>query len=250
MVTVSLSYGPQFPSNQPLNSHPGSGPRNRNVRAVQFQGGGIMKFLIGTVVLALLASSPLYGQDPDKEKDKPKPAQQEPKPKEEPKKAPEKDKQQEQQAHKPQQDAAKKQEQRAAKEQQDAQKQAQKQQEKNEKAQEQTDKDRTRQEHKAQEQARRQEANPSQAQRDGGARNVRRIDERTFHSHFGREHTFHVERRDDRRFHYGGYWFEYTEAWPADWSYDDDVYVDEIDGEYYLIDPVHPGIRIVVIVVG
>jgi hypothetical protein len=48
----------------------------------------------------------------------------------------------------------------------------------------------------------------------------------------------------------GGYWFEYTDPWPGDWSYDDDVYVDEIDGEYYLIDPVHPGIRVFVIVVG
>jgi hypothetical protein len=58
-----------------------------------------------------------------------------------------------------------------------------------------------------------------------------------------------VERRDDRRFRYSGYWFEFAEPWPADWSYDDDVYVDDIDDEYYLIDPVHPGIRILVYVV-
>ena len=40
----------------------------------------------------------------------------------------------------------------------------------------------------------------------------------------------------------------YNDPWPTEWSYDDEVYVDEIDGEYYLIDPVRPGLRILVIV--
>jgi hypothetical protein len=46
-----------------------------------------------------------------------------------------------------------------------------------------------------------------------------------------------------------GYWFELIDPWPADWSYSDDCYIDYIDEEYFLIDPVHPGIRIAVIVV-
>jgi hypothetical protein len=58
-----------------------------------------------------------------------------------------------------------------------------------------------------------------------------------------------VERRDDRRFNYGGYWFQYSDSWPSGWSYDDDVYIDQVDDDYYLIDPVHPGVRIIVYVV-
>ena len=86
------------------------------------------------------------------------------------------------------------------------------------------------------------------AQRDAGNRNARRIPDQDFRTNFGREHAFRVARRDDRRFNYGGYWFVYSQPWPAGWSYDDDVYVDDIDGEYYLIDPIHPGIRLLVIV--
>jgi len=48
---------------------------------------------------------------------------------------------------------------------------------------------------------------------------------------------------------YGGYWFEYTDAWPDDWGYDDDFYIDYIDDDYYLYNRRHPGMRILVIVV-
>ncbi len=75
-----------------------------------------------------------------------------------------------------------------------------------------------------------------------------RIPDAQFHSHFGHEHTFHVGHpiivEGHPRFQYGGYWFGYGEAWPVGWGYDDDVYVDYIDGQYYLINPVHPGIRL------
>jgi hypothetical protein len=58
-----------------------------------------------------------------------------------------------------------------------------------------------------------------------------------------------VRRSDDRRFNYGGYYFQYTDAWPSDWNYDnDDVYIDYIDGEYYLINPRHPGVRLLVVI--
>ena len=80
-----------------------------------------------------------------------------------------------------------------------------------------------------------------------------RIPDAQFHSHFGREHTFHVGHPvivgGQSRFQYGGYWFGFGEAWPVGWGYSDDVYVDFIDGQYYLIDPVHPGLRLALIVV-
>jgi type IV secretory pathway VirB10-like protein len=181
-----------------------------------------MKLVISTILLVFLAGLPAYAmQEPgqDNEKDKPKPAQ-----KEEPKKQePEKQKPEPQEKEKQQKDAPK---------------------------QPQSEKDRAKQDKPAPEHAQQaqqpQHNNVQQAQR--GGNNARRIPEENFRTHFGREHAFHVERRDDRRFNYGGYWFQYNEAWPAGWSYDDNVYVDEIDGEYYLIDPVHPGIRLLVIV--
>lgn len=75
-----------------------------------------------------------------------------------------------------------------------------------------------------------------------------------FRSSFGREHSFHVQRGGgggggDQRFQYGGYWFEYTDAWPDDWGYDDNFYIDYVDDDYYLYDRRHPGVRILVIVV-
>jgi hypothetical protein len=51
------------------------------------------------------------------------------------------------------------------------------------------------------------------------------------------------------QFQYGGYNFELVDAWPADWAYTDDCYIDYIDGDYYLIDLLHPGIRLAVFVV-
>jgi hypothetical protein len=80
-----------------------------------------------------------------------------------------------------------------------------------------------------------------------------RIPDAQFHSHFGREHSFHVGHPvivgGQPRFQYGGYWFGYSEVWPVGWGYSDDVYVDYIDGQYYLINPVHPGLRLALIVV-
>lgn len=94
------------------------------------------------------------------------------------------------------------------------------------------------------EQSRADRNQPSQRSAEG-----RRIPEDRFRASFGREHRFRVQRRDDRRFQYGGYWFEYSQPWPGDWRDDDDLYVDEMDGEYYLMDPRYPDERVLVIVV-
>jgi hypothetical protein len=96
--------------------------------------------------------------------------------------------------------------------------------------------------------ARQDNSHNQQGERDGGNRGARRIPEQNFREHFGREHTFRVTRSDDRRFNYGGYYWVYNDPWPAGWAYSDAVYVDEIDGQYYLIDPVHPGIQLLIVI--
>lgn len=83
----------------------------------------------------------------------------------------------------------------------------------------------------------------------------RRIPDDQFRTHFGREHRFHVQRAQIVNVSqpvvvYGGYSFQLIDAWPAEWSYDDDCYIDYVDDQYYLFDVMHPGIRIAVFVVG
>jgi hypothetical protein len=50
-------------------------------------------------------------------------------------------------------------------------------------------------------------------------------------------------------FQYGGYSFIIVDAWPADWAYTDECYVDYIDGEYFLFDLLHPGVQVALTVV-
>ena len=45
-------------------------------------------------------------------------------------------------------------------------------------------------------------------------------------------------------FQYGGYSFVLVDPWPVGWAYSDDCYIDYVDGEYFLFDLVHPGVRI------
>jgi len=79
------------------------------------------------------------------------------------------------------------------------------------------------------------------------------IPEDRFRSNFGRSHTFVVQRpvvvEGGPGFVYGGYSFVFVDPWPADWAYTDDCYVDYIDGEYFLFDVLHPGVRIALFVV-
>lgn len=81
----------------------------------------------------------------------------------------------------------------------------------------------------------------------------RRIPDDQFRTHFGREHHFHVQREQIVNVSqpvvvYGGYSWQLVEPWPSDWSYEDDCYIDEVDGEYFLFDVLHPGIRIAVFI--
>jgi len=107
------------------------------------------------------------------------------------------------------------------------------------------------QQHTAQQQAKpvqqRQTAQqPQRSSREQPSGSHGRIPDDRFRASFGREHTFHVNRADfaagSRRFQYGGYWFAMVEPWPVAWLYTDNVYVDFMNGGYFLCDPVHPGV--------
>jgi flagellar motor protein MotB len=80
-----------------------------------------------------------------------------------------------------------------------------------------------------------------------------RIPDDKFRAHFGRQHTFKVQKNTivggQPRFQYGGYSFTLVDAWPAGWAYTDDCYVDYVDGEYFLFDLLHPGVQIALVVV-
>ncbi len=86
----------------------------------------------------------------------------------------------------------------------------------------------------------------------GGNRGGGRIPEEKFRSSFGRQHTFVVNRPasgGQPQFQYGGYSFNIIDAWPAEWSYSDQVYVDYVDGQYFLYDLAHPGVTVAIVVV-
>jgi hypothetical protein len=78
-----------------------------------------------------------------------------------------------------------------------------------------------------------------------------RISDAHYAASFGSRHTFHVSQGDyqNRRFQYGGYSFGFVDPWPVGWGYSDNVYVVYVDGNYYMYDPVHPGVRISISIV-
>jgi hypothetical protein len=80
-----------------------------------------------------------------------------------------------------------------------------------------------------------------------------RIPDDRFRSHFGREHHFHMGNPvmvgGYSRFQYGGFWFGFVDPWPVDWYYTDDLYIDYVDGGYYMYNPYYPGARFAITVV-
>lgn len=85
------------------------------------------------------------------------------------------------------------------------------------------------------------------------ARGSGRIPDARFHSNFGRQHEFHMGNPvmvgGYSRFQYGGYWFGFVQPWPVGWYYTDDVYIDYVDGGYYMFDPYFPGARFAISVI-
>jgi hypothetical protein len=93
---------------------------------------------------------------------------------------------------------------------------------------------------------------PAQAGNAGPSGKGGHIPDQQFHAHFGHQRRFRANTvivSGQPQFQYSGYTFELVDAWPADWAYTDDCYIDYIDGEYFLFDLLHPGMRIAVIVV-
>jgi hypothetical protein len=90
-------------------------------------------------------------------------------------------------------------------------------------------------------------------QQEHRAAEERRIDDAHWRQHFGHEHHFAIHHvtvvEGHARFTYGGYTFAIVQPWPAAWSYNDDCYIDYVDGAYYLFDLRHPGVRIAVTVI-
>jgi hypothetical protein len=96
-------------------------------------------------------------------------------------------------------------------------------------------------------QAERPERSSEHAQQSG------RIPDDKFRAHFGRQHTLVINRptvvEGQPRFQYSGYWFTIVDPWPVGWAYTDQCYIDYVDGEYFLFDVLHPGVRIAITVV-
>jgi hypothetical protein len=88
---------------------------------------------------------------------------------------------------------------------------------------------------------------PANETRPANGKGGGRIPDDRYRANFGREHTFHVSQSDysrDRRFQYGGYWFGFVDPWPSNWLYTQNVFVVDIDGVYYLCNPMYPGVNI------
>ncbi len=160
------------------------------------------------------------------------------------------DQQEEQKAKPAQQEEKKAQPEKSAKQEQKPAAQQEKNTKQAEKNTQQQEKNTNKQEEKNAQQQHAQQAQPGQqAQRAGGNGGGRIPDDR-FKANFGREHSFHVSQADysrDRRFQYGGYWFGFADAWPSNWLYTQDVFVVEINGVYYLCNPMYPGVNVALI---
>lgn len=211
-------------------------------------GGSIaMKLLVGTAILCMLATAPVYAQqnNDNKQQETSKAPEKNNKHAEKPSnKSPEKPVDH---SSKPPKEAPVTTESAPPHQQDQQQKQAEQQAKTEQKARQKQSKNQEKQQQQAERQANHGHAdtadNTARGDRGGG----RRIPQDRYRASFGRAHTFHV-RHDQDRFQFGGYWFEYSDAWPSDWNDDDDFYIVEIDDVDYLCDARFPDQRIVVII--
>lgn len=82
------------------------------------------------------------------------------------------------------------------------------------------------------------------------------IPDSQFKAKFGHPHSFAVNRvvtqitiiPRQTQFVYGGYTFVFLDPWPAAWMFTDDCYIDYVDDQYFLFDPLHPEIRVALLV--
>lgn len=85
----------------------------------------------------------------------------------------------------------------------------------------------------------------------------KKIPDEKFKQTFGRQHTFKVQRTQiinnpQPVIVYGGYNFQLVDAWPSVWGFDDPVFIDydPVADQYFMIDELHPDIRVGVVVAG
>lgn len=79
-----------------------------------------------------------------------------------------------------------------------------------------------------------------------------------FKANFGRQHSFTANRvitgtaivPGQTQFIMAGYTFVILDPWPAQWLFTDDCYIDFVEGDYFLLDVFHPGMRMALLVVG
>ncbi len=101
-------------------------------------------------------------------------------------------------------------------------------------------------------------ANQDQQAANGHEANGRRVPDKDLKAHFGQEHKFSARQvvtttrivPNQTQFVYTGYTFVFADPWPEGWAMDDDCYIDYVDGEYFLFDVDHPGVRIALTIVG
>jgi hypothetical protein len=235
----------------------------RGWRTATCNGGNIVKKIgmIGTSALFLLMGlgTPANARQ-EKQEEKAKPQKQEQQAKPERQQQSQAPKQQQHQAQAPKQQQRQQQQAQAPKQQQRQQQQAQapKQQQQRQQQQAQGRQQESRQQQSrtsgAPERTQRaQERQRSQPALRLSARGSGRIPDQRFRSNFGREHRFRINEPvlvgGYSRFQYGGYWFGFVEPWPVGWYYTDDVYIDYVDGGYYMYDPYYPGARFSISVV-
>ncbi|MGA7928251.1 MAG: hypothetical protein WCA20_19955 [Candidatus Sulfotelmatobacter sp.] len=79
-----------------------------------------------------------------------------------------------------------------------------------------------------------------------GNGNGNRIPADKYKANFGQQHTFRVSQAEysNHNFQYGGYSFGFVGVWPSNWLYTQNVYVIEINGMYYLCNPMYPGVNL------
>jgi len=96
------------------------------------------------------------------------------------------------------------------------------------------------------------------ADKDGKNGKSARAPDAQFKAKMGHQHSFTVNRvvtqttivPNQTQFVYGGYTFVFLDPWPAAWLFTDDCYIDYVDDQYFLFNPLHPEIRVSLLVVG
>jgi hypothetical protein len=120
------------------------------------------------------------------------------------------------------------------------------------------DKNQQKKEMKQDKEMKQNKAQSKEEQKDHKLAEGKKIPDKDLKAHFGQSHKFAVKQvitttrivPNQTRFVYSGYSFVFVDPWPMGWGFDDDCYIDYVDGGYYIFDPFHPGIRVALMIAG